>query len=124
MTLAMSRARRVQKPISCGNIAGVQCQHRFGDEACKCGHDGVVVDSVRFGNRSSGIEGEVQAQFVVNENGRVETGTFKVLNDANPAFVSAVRRALSGMRFHAATINGTHVSQIVQQSFMFKLDKG
>jgi len=74
--------------------------------------------------RTSGIEGEVQAQFVVNENGRVETGTFKVLNDANPAFVSAVRRALSGMRFHAATINGTHVSQIVQQSFMFKLDKG
>lgn len=74
--------------------------------------------------RSSGNEGEVQAQFVVNENGRVETGTFKVLNDANPAFVSAVRRALSGMRFHAATINGTHVSQIVQQSFMFKLNKG
>ena len=57
--------------------------------------------------RSSGIEGEVQAQFVVNENGRVETGTFKVLNDANPAFVSAVRRALSGMRFHAAQIGGT-----------------
>jgi protein TonB len=73
--------------------------------------------------RSSGIEGEVQAQFVVNENGRVETATFKVLNDPNPAFASAVRRALSGMRFHAAQINGTHVSQIVQQSFIFKLNK-
>src|SRR5216683_3126552 len=71
--------------------------------------------------RSSGIEGEVQAQFVVNENGRVETGTFKVLNDANPAFVSAVRRALSGMRFHAAQIGATKVSQVVQQSFVFKL---
>jgi len=74
--------------------------------------------------RSSGIEGEVRAQFVVNENGRVEAGTFKVMNDANPDFVSAVRRALPGMRFHAAQINGKHVSQIVQQSFIFKLNKG
>ncbi len=73
--------------------------------------------------RSSGIEGEVQAQFVVNENGRVETGTFKVLNDPNPAFVSALRRALSGMRFHAAQIGVTRVSQVVQQSFVFKLNK-
>jgi protein TonB len=73
--------------------------------------------------RSSGIEGEVQAQFVVNENGRVEPGTFKVLNSPNPAFTSAVRRALSGMRFRAAQIGGTKVSQVVQQSFIFKLTK-
>ncbi len=73
--------------------------------------------------RSSNIEGEVQAQFVVNENGRVESGTFKVLNNANPAFVSAVRRALPGMRFSAAQIGGTKVSQVVQQSFVFKLNK-
>jgi periplasmic protein TonB len=73
--------------------------------------------------RSSGIEGEVQAQFVVNENGRVEPGTFKVLNSPNPAFASAVRRALSGMRFRAAQIGGTKVSQVVQQSFIFKLTK-
>lgn len=73
--------------------------------------------------RSSGIEGEVQAQFVVNENGRVEAGTFKVLNSPNPAFTSAVRRALSGMRFHAAQIGGTNVSQVVKQSFVFKLTR-
>ena len=73
--------------------------------------------------RSSGIEGEVQAQFVVNENGRVETGTFKVLNSPNAAFTQAVRRALSGMRFHAAQIGGQKVSQVVQQSFVFKLNK-
>ena len=73
--------------------------------------------------RSSGVEGEVQAQFVVNENGRVESGTFKVLNDANPAFVSAVKGALSSMRFRPAQIGGTKVSQVVQQSFMFKLSK-
>lgn len=73
--------------------------------------------------RSSGIEGEVQAQFVVNENGRVETGTFKVLNSPNDAFTQAVRRALSGMRFHAAQIDGQKVSQVVQQSFVFKLNR-
>lgn len=72
--------------------------------------------------RSSGIEGEVQAQFVVNENGRVEPGTFKVLNSANDAFVTAVKRALPDMRFRPARIGDTKVSQVVQQSFVFKLD--
>jgi protein TonB len=73
--------------------------------------------------RSSGIEGEVQAQFVVNENGRAEPGTFKVLNSPNPAFTSAVRKALPGMRFRAARIGNTKVSQVVQQSFKFQLQK-
>lgn len=71
--------------------------------------------------RSTGVEGEVQAQFVVNEQGRVESGTFKVLNSPNAAFTDAVRRALSGMRFRAAQIGGQKVSQIVQQSFVFKI---
>jgi protein TonB len=73
--------------------------------------------------RSSGVEGEVQAQFVVNESGRVEPGTFKVMSSANPAFTSAVRAALSGMRFRAARIGDTKVSQLVQQMFKFKLEK-
>ncbi len=73
--------------------------------------------------RSSGIEGEVQAQFVVNENGRVEPGTFKVLNSPNAAFTAAVRAALGGMRFRSAKIGDTKVSQVVQQSFVFKLSK-
>jgi len=73
--------------------------------------------------RSSGVEGEVQAQFVVNENGRVEPGTFKVLNSPNAAFTAAVKAALSGMRFKPAKIGDTKVSQVVQQSFVFKLNK-
>jgi periplasmic protein TonB len=73
--------------------------------------------------RTTGVEGEVQAQFVVNEQGRAEPGTFKVLNSANGAFTDAVRRALSGMRFRAAQIGGQKVSQIVQQTFIFKLNK-
>lgn len=73
--------------------------------------------------RSSSVEGEVQTQFVVNEQGRVEPGTFKVLNSPNEAFTQAVRRALPSMRFRAAQIGGQKVSQVVQQAFIFKLDR-
>jgi protein TonB len=73
--------------------------------------------------RSSGAEGEVLAQFVVNENGRVESGTFKVLNSTNAAFTEAVKAALPRMRFRPAQIGRTSVSQVVQQAFVFKLNK-
>jgi protein TonB len=75
------------------------------------------------GMRSSGVEGQVEAQFVVNENGRVETGTFKVLSSTNPMFTEAVRDALSRMRFRPAQIGHTNVAQVVQQAFVFKLNK-
>ncbi len=75
------------------------------------------------GARSSGVQGEVQAQFVVNENGRVETSTFKVLSSSSPQFTDAVRSALGRMRFRPAQIGKTNVSQVVQQSFVFKLDR-
>ncbi len=74
------------------------------------------------GMRSSGVEGQVQAEFVVNESGRVETGTFKVLSATSPMFTQAVRDALSRMRFRPALIGKTAVSQVVQQAFLFKLN--
>ena len=73
--------------------------------------------------RTSGAEGEVLAQFVVNENGRVETSTFKVLNSTNDAFTAAVKSALPRMRFRPAQIGKTNVSQVVQQAFIFKLNR-
>lgn len=73
--------------------------------------------------RSSGVEGQVDTQFVVDENGRVQGGSFKVLNSANAAFVAAVKAALPSMRFRPAQIGGTKVSQVVQQSFKFNLSK-
>ncbi|MDP9177109.1 MAG: TonB family protein [Gemmatimonadota bacterium] len=71
--------------------------------------------------RSSGLEGQVDTQFVVDENGRIQSGSFKVLNSANAAFVDAVKRAIPSMRFKPAKIGNTKVSQVVQQSFKFKL---
>ena len=73
--------------------------------------------------RTSGVEGQVLAQFVVNENGRVETSTFKVLDSDNPAFAAAVKAALPRMRFRPAQIGKTNVSQVVQQAFVFKLNR-
>ncbi|HVF39852.1 MAG TPA: TonB family protein [Gemmatimonadaceae bacterium] len=73
--------------------------------------------------RSSGVEGEVQAQFVVNEDGKAETSTFKVLKTTNELFANAVRAALPNMRFYAAEVGGKKVKQLVQQSFQFKLDR-
>jgi protein TonB len=75
------------------------------------------------GMRSSGAEGQVLAEFVVNEQGRVETGTFKVLESTNSAFTNAVKAALPRMRFRPAQIGNTKVSQVVQQAFVFKLTR-
>jgi periplasmic protein TonB len=71
--------------------------------------------------RDQGVEGEVLAQFVVNESGRYESGTLKILNSSNPAFTAAVKDALPRMRFSAAQIGGKKVQQLVQMPFQFHL---
>ncbi len=73
--------------------------------------------------RSSGIEGEVMVQFVVNENGRYEPGTLKVLQSTNSAFTAAVKAVLPQMRFSAARVGGQKVQQLVQIPFEFHLNK-
>jgi periplasmic protein TonB len=73
--------------------------------------------------RDNGVEGEVLAQFVVNESGRYEGGTLKILKSSNPAFTAAVKDALPRMRFSAAQIGGKKVQQLVQMPFQFHLAK-
>ncbi|MDQ6689988.1 MAG: TonB family protein [Gemmatimonadota bacterium] len=73
--------------------------------------------------RASGVEGQVLAQFVVNESGRYEGGSLKILNSSNPAFTAAVKDALPRMRFSAAQIGGKKVPQLVQMPFQFHLAK-
>ncbi len=72
--------------------------------------------------RASRVEGEVQAQFVVNKGGQAEVGTFKILRATNDLFAAAMRSAFPNMRFSAAEIRGRKVRQIVHQSFQFRLD--
>jgi protein TonB len=72
--------------------------------------------------RSAGIEGEVIAQFVVNEDGRADMKTFKALSSSHAQFTAAVKSALPQMRFYAAEVGGRKVKQLVQQAFKFSLN--
>ncbi|MGI8617832.1 MAG: energy transducer TonB [Gemmatimonadaceae bacterium] len=71
--------------------------------------------------RSSGVGGEVQAQFVVDTLGRIESGSFKVQKASNDLFASAVRSHLPRMRFYPAEVGGRKVRQLVQQNFVFNI---
>jgi len=73
--------------------------------------------------KDQGIEGTVLAQFVVNESGRYEPGTLKILNSSNSAFTAAVKDALPRMRFSAAQIGGKKVQQLVQMPFQFNIKR-
>jgi TonB family protein len=66
-------------------------------------------------------EGEVLAQFVVDEQGAVDMSTFKAITSSDAAFTAAVRTALPTMRFHPALVGGKPVKQLVQQPFTFAL---
>src|SRR5207237_4694981 len=41
--------------------------------------------------KDQGVEGQVLAQFVVNESGRYEPGTLKIIDSSNPAVAAAVK---------------------------------
>jgi TonB family protein len=73
--------------------------------------------------RRATVEGEVVAQFVVDENGLVLPGTFKVLKSTHLQFTDAVKTALPNMRFYPAETGGVRVKQLITQPFTFALSK-
>lgn len=68
-----------------------------------------------------GAEGLVQATYVVDTVGRVDTTTIKVVLSDDPRFTASVRTALGGMRFRPARRAGKTVRQLVEQKFRFKI---
>lgn len=72
---------------------------------------------------SSGIAGEVQAQFVVRSDGKADMDSFKVLKSTNELFTQAVKNVLPRMKFSPAMIGGKPVNQLVQQSFQFAVPR-
>jgi periplasmic protein TonB len=73
---------------------------------------------------SSGIAGEVQAQFVVHADGKAAVDNdFKILKSTNELFSSAVKNVLPRMKFSPAMIGGKPVNQLVQQSFQFAVPR-
>lgn len=73
--------------------------------------------------RASGTDGMVAAEFVVTESGRADVTSLRIVTATNDAFVESIRRALPRMRFRPATIGGRAVAQLVQQQFVFRLDR-
>ncbi len=73
--------------------------------------------------KSSGVEGEVLAQFTVLENGRADMETFKIIRTSNDLFSASVRNVLPSMRFLPAEIGGRKVKQLVQLPFEFKITR-
>jgi TonB family protein len=68
-----------------------------------------------------GIEGQVDATYVVDTTGRVDTSTFQVLESADTLFTESVRTALADTRFRPARRSGKAVRQLVAQRFRFKI---
>jgi protein TonB len=73
--------------------------------------------------RSAGVEGKVTAQFEVDTTGRVIISSFRVISSDHAMFEQSLRAALPGMRFIPAEIGGRKVKQLVQQPFVFALQK-
>jgi protein TonB len=73
--------------------------------------------------RSSGVEGKVIAQFVVDEQGHAEEESLRFVRSDNQLFADAVRVALVRMRFIPAEIGGVKVRQLVQMPFVFTLSR-
>jgi TonB family protein len=73
--------------------------------------------------RQANIEGEVLAQFIVDETGAPIMSSFGVLKSSHDLFSVTVHDALPTMRFHPAELNGRTVKQLVQMPFKFSLSK-
>ena len=84
---------------------------------------GETIPEYPSGLRAAGIEGTVAAEFVVRESGRADVSSLRIITATNDAFVESIRRALPRMRFRPATIGGRAVAQLVQQQFVFRLDR-
>jgi TonB family protein len=68
-----------------------------------------------------GAEGLVQATYVVDSAGQVDTSTVRVMYSDDPRFTESVRAALGQMRFRPAKRAGKTVRQLVEQKFRFKV---
>jgi periplasmic protein TonB len=69
--------------------------------------------------RSARIEGHVLVQFVVDDHGRPDMATFKVLKSSDNELTESVKHAVSGMSFFPAESGGQKVKQLVQLPFTF-----
>lgn len=70
---------------------------------------------------AQGIQGSVDAQYVVDTSGVADSSTLRILASTHPDFTAAVRAALPGMHFTPARIGDQKVRQLVEQEFTFRI---
>ena len=71
----------------------------------------------------AGIEGSVIAQFIVDTTGKVEAGTFFVLESTHNRFTESVVAAVPNMLFRPAVLSGMKTRQLVQIPFRFRIER-
>jgi TonB family protein len=111
-------AARAQDPRSTTSADGEQTFFDFQVEQAvrvKSARTPVYPDRLR----SSGVEGQVLVQFVVDERGIAQMSTFKVLKSTDNELTTSVMRAVSASSFYPAEIQGKKVKQLVQQPYKF-----
>jgi TonB family protein len=69
-----------------------------------------------------GVEGMVQATYIVDTTGTVDTTTVEVLHSDDVRFTESVRTALGHARFRPAIRAGKTVRQLVEQKFRFRIE--
>ena len=84
-------------------------------------HEGSAAPAYPRDLLAMGAEGTVQATYVVDTTGRVDTGTIEVLQSDDLRFTESVRAALGLMRFRPARRGGKAVRQLVEQQFRFRI---
>ena len=71
--------------------------------------------------QQAGIQGFVEARYVVDTTGRAEPASWKVLSSTHQQFEPSAREAAMKSTFKPARIKGRPVRQLVQQLFTFKI---
>ena len=84
-------------------------------------HDGSAAPVYPRDLLAIGAEGSVDATYVVDTAGRVDTTTIQVTRSDDPRFTESVRTALGGALFRPAMRGGRTVRQLVQQRFRFQI---
>lgn len=73
--------------------------------------------------QAAGIEGSVDAQWIVGTDGRVEAGSVKILSSTNKAFEEPAKETIMKSVFKPAKFKGNPVRQLVQQRITFRMQR-
>ena len=71
--------------------------------------------------QQAGVQGFVEALWVVDTTGHAEMARFQVLKSSHPQFEAPAREAVAKSVFKPARIKGRAVRQLVQQRFLFSI---